>query len=301
MKRRPARPFRSRSLAGLDLSHEAPAKLVVERAVPALVDPHPLITELGEMYEETGRPEKALETWKALLARDPGQEERIKETAALLWDYGHMKEALDTIETGRRALARPRMLAFEAGVLREEVRDIDGAIREYLEAVRPDADTANCYCSGFENDQRSLRRLAQWMGRDRVLKRVLASIEALKPGVEGDEKTLLAFWPLGSISTPTAGLDWDADDWIDGLDQPNDPLGREEREAKRLAARGNEHAGIARVAAALVARATAMTPESDQRPLSFRPRGFGPFLLRAGLWGHGGPRPVLHQHRGAAG
>ena len=249
-----------RSLAGLDLSHEAPAKLVVERAVPALVDPHPLITELGEMYEETGRPEKALETWKALLVRDPGQEERIKETAALLWDYGHMKEALGTIETGRRALARPRMLAFEAGVLREEVRDIDGAIREYLEAVRPDADTANCYCSGFENDQRSLRRLAQWMGRDRVLKRVLASIEALKPGVEGDEKTLLAFWPLGSISTPTAGLDWDADDWIDGLDQPNDPLGREEREAKRLAARGNEHAGIARVAAALVARATAMTP-----------------------------------------
>lgn len=247
-----------RSLAGLDLSHEAPAKRVVERAAPALVDPHPLITELGEMYEETGRPEKALETWKALLVRDPGREERIKETAALLWDYGHMKEALDTIETGRRTLGRPRMLAFEAGVLREEVRDIDGAIREYLEAVRPDA--SDCYCSGFENDQRSLRRLAQWMGRDRVLKRVLATIEALKPGVEADEKTLLAFWPLGSIVTPTAGLDWDADDWIDGLDQPNDRLGREEREAKRLAARGSEHAGIARVAAVLVARATAMTP-----------------------------------------
>ncbi len=249
-----------RSLAGLDLSHEAPAKAVVDRVAPALIDPNPFITELGELYEETGRPEMALNVWKALLDRDPRQEERIKETATLLWDYGHMKEALDTIETGRTRLQRPRMLAFEAGVLREAVKDLDGAIREYLDAVRPDAETDDCYCSGFENDQRSLRRLAQWMGRDRALTRVLDMIDALKPGREADEKTLLAFWPLGSISTPTPGLDWDADDWIDAMDQPADPVGREEREARRLAARGREHAGIARVAKALVARATAMTP-----------------------------------------
>ncbi|HQZ17182.1 MAG TPA: hypothetical protein PLD86_09950, partial [Vicinamibacteria bacterium] len=249
-----------RSLAGLDLSHEAPAKAVVDRAVPALVDPNPFITELGELYEETGRPETALNVWKGLLARDPRQEERIKEAATLLWDYGHVREALDTIETGRKELNRPRMLAFEAGVLREGVKDVDGAIREYLDAVRPDADTDACYCSGFENDQRSLRRLAQWMGRDRVLTRVLGTIEALKPGSEADEKTLLALWPLGSIYAPTPGLDWDADDWIDGMDQPNDPVGREEREAKRLAARGSEGRGIARVALALVDRAALMTP-----------------------------------------
>jgi len=249
-----------RSLAGLDLAHEAPAKAVVDRAVPALVDPNPLITELGELYEETGRPEIALSVWKALLTRDPRQEERIKETATLLWDYGHMKEALDTIETGRKQMSRPRMLAFEAGVLREEVKDIEGAIREYLDAVRPEADLAGCYCSGFENDQRSLRRLAQWMGRERVLKRVLGTVESLRPGNEADEKTLIALWPLGSISTPTPGIEGDADDWIDGMDQPNDPVGRAEREEKRLAARGSEHAGIAKVAQALVARATAMTP-----------------------------------------
>ncbi len=249
-----------RSLAGLDLSHEAPAKAVVDRAVPALIDPNPLITELGELYQETGRPEMALTTWKGLLERDPRQEERIRETATLLWDYGHMKEALDTIETGRKALERPTMLAFEAGVLREEVKDIDAAIREYLDAVRPEGESHDCYCSGFENDQRSLRRLAQWMGRERVLSRVLGTIASLKPGNAADEKTLLAFWPLGSIQTPTPGLDWDADDWIDAMDQPNDPVGREEREAKRLAARGSEHAGITKVAQALVARGVAMTP-----------------------------------------
>ena len=249
-----------RSLAGLDVSHEAPAKAVVDRAVPALMDPNPFITELGELYEETGRPEIALNVWKGLLARDPRQEDRIKEAATLLWDYGHMKEALDTIETGRRQLERPRLLAFEAGVLREEVKDIDGAIREYLDAVKPDAGSDDCYCSWFENDQRSLRRLAQWMGRERVLKRVLGTIESLKPGNATDEKTLLALWPLGSIFTPVPGLYWDADDWIDAMDQPNDPVGRDEREAKRLAARGDEHAGIARAAQAMVDRATLMMP-----------------------------------------
>jgi hypothetical protein len=249
-----------RSLAGLDLAHEAPAKAVVERSTLGLVDPNPLVTELGELYEETGRPAIALSVWKKLLERDPRQEERIKETATLLWDYGHMREALDTIEAGRTRVGRPRMLAFEAGVLREEVKDVDGAIREYLDAVLPGGDADSCYCSGFENDQRSLRRLSQWMGRERVLKRVLASIDSLKPGNAADEKTLLAFWPLGSIETPTAGLDWDADDWIDGMDQPNDPVGRAEREAKRLAARGTEHAGIARVGQALVSRATALLP-----------------------------------------
>jgi len=249
-----------RSLAGLDLAHEAPARAVVDRTVPALIDPNPLITELGELYEETGRPEMALAVWKALLDRDPRQEARIRETATLLWDYGHMKEALDTIETGRKAMNRPRMLAFEAGVLREEEKDIDGAIREYLDAVRPEGDSDDCYCSGFENDQRSLRRLAQWMGRDRVLKRVLGTIESLQAGNEADEKTLLALWPLGSISTPTPGLDGDADDWIDAMDQPNDPVGREEREARRLAARGHEHLGIAKIARALAARGAVMTP-----------------------------------------
>jgi hypothetical protein len=249
-----------RSLAGLDLAHETPAQAVVDRSAPGLADPNPLITELGELYEETGRPAIALSVWKKLLERDPSQEERIKEAATLLWDYGHMKEALDTIEAGRARVGRPRMLAFEAGVLREEVKDVDGAIREYLDAVLPGGDADSCYCSGFENDQRSLRRLSQWMGRERVLRRILASIEGLKPGNASDEKTLLAFWPLGSIETPTAGLDWDADDWIDTMDQPNDPVGRAEREAKRLAARGSEHAGIARVAQALVSRATVLLP-----------------------------------------
>lgn len=249
-----------RSLAGLDLSHEAAAKAVVDRSAPALADPNPLITELGELYEETGRPAQALDAWKALLDRDPRKEDRIRETATLLWDYGHMKEALDTIEAARVRMGKPHLLAFETGVLREEVKDLDGAIREYLNAVLPDDTGDACYCSGFESDQRSLRRLAQWMGRDRVRNRILASIDALKPGNADDEKTLLAFWPLGSIVTPNPGLDWDADSWIDGMDQPNDPMGREDREAKRLAARGREHAGIETVAKALVARAAALTP-----------------------------------------
>ena len=39
------------------------------------------------------------------------------EVATVLWDYGYMKEALLVIEQARRRLARPHLLAFEAGVL----------------------------------------------------------------------------------------------------------------------------------------------------------------------------------------
>ena len=251
-----------RSLASLDLRHEAPARAVVERATPALVDPNPLITELGELFEEAGRPEKAIEVWKGLLSRDPQNRKRIEEAATLLWDYSHMREALSVVETGRRLTNRKHLLSFEAGVLREEVKDIDGAIREYLNAVTPE-DTGNaCYCSLFEDDQRSLRRLAQLMGRARVRNRVLATVNALEPGNAEDEKTLLALWPLGTIRTPTAGFESDVDDWIDAMDQPNDPAGREEREAKREAARGSEHAGILEVARSLIARGVAMTPRA---------------------------------------
>ena len=256
-----ARPFRSiaRSPASISRTKRPRKPWSIARSPPSSIRIRSLPNSASCTRRPAG-PRSRVNIWKGLLARDPRQEERIKEAATLLWDYGHIREALDTIETGRKELNRPRMLAFEAGVLREGVKDVDGAIREYLDAVRPDADTDACYCSGFENDQRSLRRLAQWMGRDRVLKRVLGTIESLKPGNEADEKTLLALWPLGSIYAPTPGLDWDADDWIDAMDQPNDPVGREEREAKRLAARGSENAGIARVALALVDRAALMTP-----------------------------------------
>ena len=50
-----------------------------------------------------------------------------------------MAEALGVVEDGRERLGRPRFFAFEAGVLREEVRDVDGAVREYLAALWPEA------------------------------------------------------------------------------------------------------------------------------------------------------------------
>ena len=57
----------------------------------------------------------------------------MTELATLLWDYNHDREALAVVEAGRKAMARPRLLAFEAGVLRENLRDLEGAVREYLD------------------------------------------------------------------------------------------------------------------------------------------------------------------------
>jgi hypothetical protein len=99
---------------------------VVVRTAPALLDPNPLWTELGELEHERGRPEAGLLDWKNILSRDPNNPERISELATLLWDYNHMAEALAVVEEGRKRIARPRFFAFETGVLREEVKDATG-------------------------------------------------------------------------------------------------------------------------------------------------------------------------------
>jgi len=250
-----------RSLAGLDPSHAGPAREVVTRTAPALVDANPLWTELGELEHERGRPQAALRDWQRILDGDPRNPERISELATLLWDYGHMAEALAVVEDGRRRIGRPRFFAFETGVLREEVKDVDAAVDEYLAALWPE--TGDC-CRYFEGDQRSLRRLAQLLGRRRVLERVLARIRSMRPGVLADEEAFASFMPLARMSVPEPGLDWTADDWIDQMDMPRDPVGRQERAEAREAARPAEHEGIDRLTDVMLAQAGQMVSEASR-------------------------------------
>ncbi|MFN8011336.1 MAG: hypothetical protein U0P81_08020 [Holophagaceae bacterium] len=245
-----------RSLNALESSHAAAARALVVRTAPALMDAAPLWTELGELEEERGHPAVAMETWKNVLGRDTRNPDRVAELATLLWDYNHDREALAVVEEGRKALGRPRFFAFETGVLRENVRDLDGAIREYLDALRPESDDG--FFSWYERDQRSLRRLAQLLSRDKVYRRVERRIRDLKPGSAEDEHTLAAFLPLATLETPTPGLAFDSDDWMDGMDLPNDPKGRDERDAKRDANRPAEHDAIARLGDLLLEKSREM-------------------------------------------
>ncbi|BDU74199.1 hypothetical protein [Mesoterricola silvestris] len=263
-----------RSLNGLEASHGAPARALVERAAPALENPNPLWTELGEMEEDRGRGAEAMVIWRNLLARSPRDPARISELATLLWDYNHDREALDVVEAGRKALGRPRFYAFETGVLRENLKDLDGAVREYLDATRPEEEG---YDSSFENDQRSLRRLAQLLARPRVYALVEKRIRALAPGNAEDERTLAAFFPLGSITPPDPGLTWDADTWIDAMDQPNDPVGREKRQAAKEARRPAEHDAIARIEALMLDKLNEMIPRATAA-------GFLDFAGQQGVW-----------------
>ncbi len=249
-----------RSLNGLDGSQAAAARALVERTAPALEDANPLWTELGELDEDRGDPASAIETWKNLVAREPRNPDRISELATLLWDYNHDEEALAVVEQGRARMGRPRFFAFETGVLRENRKDIQGAIREYLAALEPEDDSG--YGSSYENDQRSLRRLSQLLGRDKVYRLVAQRIEGLKPGVAEDERVLASFFPMATIETPAPGLDWDADDWIDGMDQPNDPVGREQRAAAMAKARPGQHDAITRIGDLLLQKAKAMSSQA---------------------------------------
>jgi hypothetical protein len=250
-----------RSLAGLDPSHAGPAREVVTRTAPALVDANPLWTELGELEHERGRPQAALVDWQRIVDGDPRNPDRISELATLLWDYEHMAEALAAVEEGRRRIGRPRFFAFETGVLREEVKDVDAAVDEYLAALWPER--GDC-CQYFEADQRSLRRLAQLLGRRRVLQRVVARIQAMRPGVRADEEAFASFLPLARMSVPEPGLDWTADDWIDAMDMPRDPVGRQQRAEAREAARPAEHEGIDRLTDVMLAQAAGMVSQASR-------------------------------------
>ncbi|MGE5127282.1 MAG: hypothetical protein ACM3PV_13400, partial [Betaproteobacteria bacterium] len=245
-----------RSLAALDPAQAAAAAALVARTAPALADPAPLWTELGELEHDAGRPDRAKQAWRHVLERSPRDPQRVSELATLLWDYGELDDALATIEDARKRLARPGLLAFEAGVLREEKHDLDGAIREYLQSGLPEE--GECFCSAFERDQRALRRLAQLVGRERVRRTLLARLSALQAGVPADEDTLVAFYPLATIRMPDADLDWTADDWIDALDHPVDPLAREQRRDARESWRDATRDGQARIAAALLGRTHAL-------------------------------------------
>ncbi len=249
-----------RSLNGLETSHAAAARALVQRTAPALLDAASLWTELGEMEEDRGQPAAAMEIWKNVLGRDTRNPARISELATLLWDYNHDQEALAVVEEGRKALGRPRFFAFETGVLRENVKDLDGALREYLDALRPE--NGDGYGSWFERDQRSLRRLAQLLSRDKIYRRVEKRIQDLRPGSPEDEHTLAAFLPIATLETPEPGLAYDADDWMDGMDQPNDPKGREAREEKRDANRPAEHTAVARLGDALLEKSREMVGQA---------------------------------------
>ncbi len=251
-----------RSLAGLDAAQAAPAADLVARTAPALSDPSSLWTELGELEQERGRPEAAKAAWGRLLERDPRNPERVSELATVLWDYGYMKEALDVIEEGRKRLSRPHLLAFEAGVLREERSDIDGAVREYLGQGTPEEE--DCYCSAFERDQRALRRLVQLLSRERVRALVEGRIASLRPGVRADEQALLALLPLSTIQMPDTSFDWTADDWIEELDHPADPVGRAGRAADRERWRPEARLGMERAGRALLAKTLAMVPTATE-------------------------------------
>ena len=249
-----------RSLNGLDGSQAPLALALVERTAPALENPNPLWTELGELEEDRGHPEAAMAFWKHLVEREPRDPARVSGLATLLWDYGHDREALAVVEQGRKLMGRPRFFAFETGVLRENAKDINGAIREYLDALEPE--DASGYGSWFEQDQRSLRRLAQLISRDRVYRLVEQRIKGLTPGVAEDEHTLAAFYPMATIETPAPGLDYDADDWIDGMDQPNDPVGREQRAAAMGKARPRQHDAIKRIGGLLLQKTRDMAAKA---------------------------------------
>lgn len=273
-----------RSLSPLEAAHAAAARGVVERSAPGLPDADTLWTELGELEQERGHGAAAVADWRHVLEGEPRSPARIEELATLLWDYGYMREALQVVEDGRTRLKQPWLLAFEAGVLREELGDLDGAVDEYLASAKPNREV--CFCDWVEADQRALRRLSQLAAREGSRRRILARIESLKPGLAKDEQALVALLPLPTITQPDTSLDETVDDWIDRADQPNDPVGREQRADARQTWLPDARQGLVAVGDAVLTRALAMAPQATQVELLDKLQEWQQALLDA-RWAQG--------------
>ena len=268
-----------RSLNALEAGHAGAARALVERTAPALEDAGALWTELGEMAEERGRPAQAMELWGNLVGRETRDPRRIAALSTLLWDYGHDREALAALEAGRAALGRPRFNAFEAGVLRENLRDLEGAVREYLDAARPEDPDAGD--SWYSQDQRALRRLAQLLTRERVFRLVAGRVQGLAPGDAAAERTFISLFPLAALQEPDLRI-FEDDEWIDRQDHPVDPMAVEARQAAAGARRPAEAEAIGRMGGLLLDKLQELVPAATSVRLLDFAAGQETFL--AGRW-----------------
>ena len=235
-----------RSLSVFSSERAAAAERIAARAAAAADDPSPFWTPVGEMWQDLERPVPAGEAFRKVLAASPRNPETILETATAFWDYGRFAESWQVLDEGRKRIGKPALHAFEAGVLKEELRDRDGAISEYVAALAEDGD------GGW----RARQRLARLVGRPAVRQLLLARVEKLAPGKADDEAALVAHLPLvGLGETETTG-------WDDWMDLPNDPVGRAERAARRDDARAPGQKGAAAIGEAVWKKALQMAPRA---------------------------------------
>lgn len=235
-----------RSLSAFSPERAAAAERIAARAAAAADDPSPFWTPVGEMWQDLERPGPAGEAFRKVLAASPRNVGTILETATAFWDYGRFAEAWQVLEEGRRRVGKPTLHAFEAGVLKEELRDREGAITEYVAALADEG----------EGSWRARQRLARLVGRPAVREVLLSRVTRLAPGRPEDEEALVGLLPLAGLD-PSETTSWD--DW---MDLPRDPVGRAQRAARREETRPAEALGATAVGEALYRKTLEMAPRA---------------------------------------
>lgn len=262
-----------RSISGLSPAMAEKVLPMVRRLAATGADATALWTNAGEMWQDLDQPGRASEAFERILEPGPREPSRILDLATVYWDYGRMDEAERVLRDGRKRISEPSLHAFEAGVLREEKKDIDGALTEYLAALDGEGEASE-ESSWDPHDYRALRRLTQLLGRQRVLAELEKRVRNLKPGVAEDEKRLLPLLYLLNSEPETVEDSWD--DWID---MPNDPVGREQRAQKREKATPAQERGMTQIGALLSQKTLEMIPLATNRAFLASLRGFQTQLL----------------------
>jgi Tfp pilus assembly protein PilF len=120
-----------RSLGGLDAKLTDASITVEERLAQSQPRDTGAPTRLGEIEGDRERFDRARGYWDRIAKIAPGDAQGYVEAATVFWDYYQYADALRLIEEGRRKLANPGLYSYEAGAVRENQHDYEGALREY--------------------------------------------------------------------------------------------------------------------------------------------------------------------------
>jgi cellulose synthase operon protein C len=89
----------------------------------------------GDILADRGLYQRAAPYWRRMAETEPGRPENWLEAATVFWDYYLYDDALALLEEGRVRLGRRTLFSYEVGAIAEGRRDLDGAIREYLQGA----------------------------------------------------------------------------------------------------------------------------------------------------------------------
>ncbi len=135
--------------------------------------------KLGEIYDISGRRDKAMETWDQVLQKNTGNAQIYRRVAETMNQRRLFREAIRVYEEARKQLGDPSHFAFEIANNYLAVADFEPAISEYLDIISRDSRRVSLI-------QRQLLNYDERQLYDTAILLIEERLGQVRPGSESD-------------------------------------------------------------------------------------------------------------------